>query len=168
MTRPRAEAPAIVAIRPATKDDFDAVVVLELETFGRAAWSPQTIDVEFAALGSSRFIAVAEVGDQVIGYGVLSHAGELADIQRVAVRPLHRRRGVATALLDRLLAEAASLGCERALLEVAADNRVGLGLYATRGFTEIARRSRYYPNDVDALVMELTLPGTSGSLQERS
>jgi len=157
MTRPGEEGSASAIVRPAVDNDFDAVVVLELETFGRAAWSPQVVDAEFAALGSSRFIAVALVGGEVIGYGVLSYVGEVADIQRVAVKPRQRRRGMATVLLDRLLAEAARLGCERALLEVAADNTAALRLYVARGFAEIARRPRYYPGDVDALVMERTL-----------
>lgn len=163
MTRPGGTGSARLGIRPAVDSDFDAVVVLELETFGRAAWSPQVVDGEFAALRSSRFIAVAEAGGEIVGYGVLSYVGELADIQRVAVKLPHRERGVATQLLDSLLAEAARLGCERALLEVAADNQAASGLYAARGFTEIARRPRYYPGDVDALVLELTLTSSAAS-----
>ncbi|MBA2444507.1 MAG: GNAT family N-acetyltransferase [Nocardioidaceae bacterium] len=163
MTRPAKDTSGLVTIRPAAANDFDVVVVLELEIFGRAAWSPQIVDAEFAALGSSRFIAVAEAGGRLVGYGVVSYVDEVADIQRLAVRTTHRGRGVATGLLDRLLAEAVRLGCECALLEVAADNRAALRVYGARGFAEIAQRSRYYPGDVDALVMELTLPAPSGS-----
>lgn len=163
MTSAGGDGVAEILTRSATNADFDSIVVLELEVFGRAAWSPQTVDAEFAALGSSRFIAVAEVEGQVIGYGVLLYVGDLADIQRVAVKLSSRRRGIATQLLTALLAEAARLGCARALLEVAADNSAASRLYAAQGFTEIARRPRYYPGDVDALVLELTLPGTTAS-----
>lgn len=166
MTPSKGGGPASVVIRSAEADDFETVVVLELEVFGRSAWSPQVVDAEFAELGSSRFIALAESGREVGGYGVLMYVGESADISRIAVRHSNRRRGVATRLLDRLLDEAARRGCERALLEVAADNEAALGLYAAGGFVEIARRPRYYRGDVDAVVMELQLPGSTRSTEE--
>lgn len=41
-----------------------------------------------------------------------------------------------------------------------ADNPAAESLYVSEGFTEIARRPRYYqPDDVDAVVMRLDLVG---------
>jgi len=158
--------PGNVCIRPAEEGDFDKIVVLELETFGRGAWSPRTVDAELAEMGTSRFIAVAVAGEEVIGWAVLSYGGEMADVQRLAVASPQRGRGLAGQLLDRLLVEAVHRGCERILLEVAADNPAAQRLYGARGFVEIAQRPRYYPGDVDAVVMELVLQGPSASLEE--
>ena len=55
----------------------------------------------------------------------------------------HRRAGLATALLDAVLALALAGGADRVLLEVREDNADALGFYAARGFAEIDRRRRY-------------------------
>ncbi|MEJ7706529.1 MAG: GNAT family N-acetyltransferase [Nocardioidaceae bacterium] len=156
-----------IVIRDATPDDFETVVVLELEIFGRSAWSPQSVDAEFAGLGSSRALVLAEMAGDAVGYAVLRYVDEVADLQRVAVRHTHRRRGIGEQLVTRLLERACGLACERALLDVAATNQAAVGLYAALGFVEIARRKRYYPGDVDALVMELLL-SDGAAREERS
>lgn len=172
MTTPDArDALGGVLLRAASADDFEAVVVLELEIFGRDAWSPRALDAEFTGLGSTRSIAVAESAGQVCGYGVLMFAGDeagVADVLRVAVRASHRGHGIATQLLDRLLDEADRRRCGRVLLEVAADNESALALYAAMGFAEIARRPRYYRSEIDAVIMELSLPGPGANVGEDS
>ncbi len=150
------------SIRAARSTDLDAVAVLEFELLGLSAWSPRAVEAEFEALGDSRFIVVAEAAEsdadsgeqqRIVGYAIGWYVGAVADIQRVAVTPHHRRRGLATALLRKLIDEADRRSCERVMLEVAADNAAAIELYAKEGFEEIDRRPRYYPDDVDALVM---------------
>jgi ribosomal-protein-alanine N-acetyltransferase len=76
------------------------------------------------------------------------------------VRPTHRRRGVATALLEAALALAAPTA-QAMLLEVAADNPGALALYAQAGFRTVGQRAGYYARTgaaaVDAIVMRRAL-----------
>ena len=94
-----------------------------------------------------------EADDGVVGHAVASLAGDVVELQRIAVAPACRRTGVASALLDAVL-DLRPAG-ERLLLEVREDNDAALGFYAARGFVELDRRPRYYRDGATAIVMEL-------------
>jgi [ribosomal protein S18]-alanine N-acetyltransferase len=87
--------------------------------------------------------------------------GDVVDLQRIAVRPDRRRSGLATALLDDLLAHAD--GAERMLLEVSERNASAVAFYAAHGFRRIDVRRRYYRDGSDALVLQRTLAPTAGT-----
>jgi ribosomal-protein-alanine N-acetyltransferase len=140
-----------VILRAATGDDVAAVAALERELFAADAWSAASVLEEFT--GPRRVAVVAVLpGDGVgrlVGYAVAARAGDVVDLQRVGVHPDHRRRGLARALL------AATLDAEaRTLLEVSADNTAAIAFYVAEGFSEIARRRRYYRDGSDAVVLE--------------
>jgi [ribosomal protein S18]-alanine N-acetyltransferase len=140
-----------VRIRPATAGDVPAVLELDRELFGPDAWSEQSVREELTGPRRSAVVACDAV---VVGYLVTAWAGDVVDLQRVAVRSSHRRRGLA----HRLLAEALEHpGAERMLLEVGADNEAALAFYAAEGFREVHRRERYYRNGSGAVVMERVL-----------
>jgi len=60
--------------------------------------------------------------------------GPTGQIGEVYVRPEHRGKGVATALLDRAHEWAADQGCERTALSVNVDNDAARSLYAESGY----------------------------------
>jgi ribosomal protein S18 acetylase RimI-like enzyme len=94
-------------------------------------------------------VSEGDAGDgAVVGYVVVRVGPDVADLHRIAVAPAARRRGLAR----RLLAEVGPL--PRLLLEVSADNDEARAFYAAEGFTELARRRRYYRDGSDAVVME--------------
>jgi N-acetylglutamate synthase len=87
-----------------------------------------------------------------IGYGVAEvtagavRAAVVADvvhIARLAVRPEHRRRGLAKALMAACGPWAATRGATRCVLQVAVDNEPALALYESLGFRE-HHRYRYW------------------------
>ena len=84
-------------------------------------------------------------------------AADEAEILTLAVHPERRRHGLARALLHAAATQAASHGAAALFLEVALRNTAAHALYASAGFTEIARRRRYYADGDDALVMRLAL-----------
>ena len=100
---------------------------------------------------------VAEEENRLVGHAVASLAGEIAELQRIAVAADHRRSGVASALLDEVLALATAGGADRVLLEVREDNADALGFYAARGFVEVDRRRRYYRDGATAVVLRRPL-----------
>ena len=134
-----------MTIRQATAADVPAVAALDRMLFAVDAWSEGHVADEL--LGEHRRAWV--VGDPVVGYIVTRTVDDVTDLQRIAVHPDPRRRGLARALLG----TAAAHG-HRMLLEVSADNAGAVGFYTTEGFVEIGRRRRYYRDGSDALVLQ--------------
>ena len=142
-------------VRPGTAADTDAVTTLEEVALASDAWSRALVSDGLAGTVPTTRYLVAEEDGEVVGYAATSHT-DVAELQRIAVDPAHRRRGVASALLAVVRREAA--GCERLLLEVREDNRPALAFYAHHGFAELDRRPRYYADGTTAVVLakELT------------
>lgn len=144
---------------PARAEDVPAIAALEATALGPDAWSPALVEQGVAgAVPTVHYRVVRETGT-VVAYAVASVAGDVTELQRVAVHPAHRRVGHATRLLADVARRAAADGSARLLLEVREDNVAALSLYAARGFVEIARRPRYYGDGSAAVVMELSLTG---------
>ncbi len=144
---------------PARPDDAPAIAALEAEALGRDAWSPALVAEGVAgALPTVHYVVVREAGE-VVAYAVVSVAGDVAELQRIAVAPGRRRSGLAGGLLADVRRRAAADGAERVLLEVREDNVGALAFYDASGFGEIARRPRYYRDGATAVVMELALTG---------
>jgi ribosomal-protein-alanine acetyltransferase len=144
-------------IRRAEPRDAVAIADLEDTCQGVDAWSAWLVrDGVAGVLPTVRYL-VADVDDAVVGYAVASFAGDIAELQRIGVAPASRRTGVASALLDEVVAEAPDTGANRLLLEVREDNADALAFYAARGFIEIDRRPRYYRDGTTAVVLRLPL-----------
>lgn len=138
-------------IRGATESDVATIATIESECFGAAAWSDDLVREQLVA--EHRIVLLHDD----VAYGVVSVLGDAADLDRIAVLPFARRRGIAGELLEQLVEAAGGHGAERMLLEVATDNDAAIGLYEAYGFTTISTRQGYYPGGVDALVLELAL-----------
>jgi len=147
-----AKAAFTASIRIATSSDLDAIMAIERANFPDDAWSRDAMASELGNPNGRYLVALD--GDEVIGYAGLRAVGDQADVQTIAVREDHRRRGVALALMRELLAEAASRGAETTFLEVRADNLPAQTLYARLGFVAFTIRPGYYPGGVDAIVMQ--------------
>ena len=97
---------------------------------------------------------VVEEGGGISGHiGVRHVLGEL-HVTTIAVRPEHRRRGHARALVSATLAAYPLARCVH--LEVRPTNAAAITLYESLGFRATGRRPRYY-GDEDALLMTLDL-----------
>jgi [ribosomal protein S18]-alanine N-acetyltransferase len=165
---------AQVEIRDAEAADLDAVLAIE-----RGAFSDPWSRSSFAQLvgRTDAMFAVAVIHDTpadggaspddergvVAGYVVAWFVVDEAEIANIAVAGDQRRRGVGAALLDAALAAAVGRGARRLYLEVRDSNHAARDLYATRGFTQVGRRRRYYRRPVeDALVMSCDLRAWAG------
>ncbi len=150
-------------VRSARPGDVAAVARLERDCLGRDAWSEALVAEGLAGRLPTVSYLVAETGGQVTGHlaghAVVSSAGEVAELQRIAVDAAYRRRGVARMLLDAVVQQAARTEADRLLLEVREDNDAALAFYARSGFVEVDRRRRYYRDGATAVVMLMPLPG---------
>ena len=97
---------------------------------------------------------VAEENGTVAGYIGSQTCGEESDVMNVAVHPDFRRRGIAEALVNALVAELKAIGSHCLTLEVRASNVPAIALYEKMGFSKIGRRKNYYRNPrEDALIL---------------
>jgi ribosomal-protein-alanine N-acetyltransferase len=152
-----------VTVRPATDADVDAIAASEAANLGPDAWSPGLVAEGVAGRLPTVHYLVAEEGGRVVGHAVASLAGDIAELQRIAVAEGHRRRGVAAALLARVLALAGESEADRVLLEVREDNASALAFYAAQGFVEVDRRPRYYRDGATAVVLRRALDRGCGA-----
>ena len=146
-----------ITIRPALPEDLDAVSRLEDECLGRDAWSEGLVREGLSGTLPTVTYLVAEAEGEVVGHAVTSAAGDLAELQRIAVAPPVRRQGVAARLLAGVVDAARRTPADRLLLEVREDNRGAIAFYAGQGFVEIDRRPRYYADGATAVVLRRPL-----------
>jgi len=144
-------------LRAADATDALALAKAHASAF-EAPWPPEAFS---GLMGTPGVFALAAVDGAPIGLILMRAIAGEAEVLTLAVEPSHRRQGVARALLQAGLSQAAAAGAEEAFLEVAADNVGALALYRAEGFVEAGHRGGYYRRPggeaVDALVLRRTL-----------
>jgi ribosomal-protein-alanine acetyltransferase len=133
-------------IREAVADDVDALASIE-----GVGWTREA----FAAEIGNGLLAAEENG--VVGFAAVRPVAGEAQVYMIAVAAGARRRGVGRALLSRGLDRAKSAGCDRATLEVSEKNAAAVKLYESFGFRVVGRRTKYYNDGADALLMDASL-----------
>ncbi|GIH90178.1 GNAT family N-acetyltransferase [Planobispora siamensis] len=113
-------------------------------------------------LGPRGRLLVARTDSGVVGVGALKPVDSaVAEIKRMYVRPQARGRGIGRAILERLLADARTIGYRAARLETATFMREAHALYRSLGFRDrpIFDRTEAGLSGLDAfmLFMELRL-----------
>lgn len=80
-------------------------------------------------------VLVAWVGEEIVGIGILiQREDNVQEVVRMSVAAAHRRRGVATRLLAKLVEAAERLGAGRVVLETTASWREAVAFYTAFGF----------------------------------
>lgn len=113
----------------------------------------------------SRLWVGREDGEGVVAFAIVWHVADEVHVLNVATRAERRRRGAGRALVDEVVRYGREQRVSRVLLEVRRSNRAAIALYRGAGFRATGIRSRYYPDDEDAVEMALELdPDTGESL----
>jgi len=137
----------------ATPDEIDLVLEVERASFSNP-WSRDMYLAELENPDVSFLFLARDQNGAVAGFCAFWRILDEIHINNLAVLPEFRRRGVASALLGRVLAEGARLAARRATLEVRRSNETALRLYARFGFAIAGVRPEYYTHPVeDALVL---------------
>jgi [ribosomal protein S18]-alanine N-acetyltransferase len=140
-------------IRGLTYSDLPDVIAIERRSFP-APWSLAMFVLELSKPSS---ICVGAIGNgELAGYLICSRYHTVWHLMNLAVDLDHRRLGIASRLIDHLLAEAGE--DERYTLEVRVSNAEAIRMYESFGFRSAGIRRRYYhDNNEDALIMWRTL-----------
>jgi ribosomal-protein-alanine N-acetyltransferase len=135
--------------------DIPVLASYEKELFPYSPWSTAQFKEEFAGIPTTRFMAVAESENRIIGYcGVFLPApGVEADVLTVAVLPDFRRQGIAREFMRQIEEWAHNRGASALMLEVEKSNSAAIELYKSLGFMQISVRMDYYGPGQDAFVM---------------
>ena len=117
-------------------------------------WSRSMFASEIAKPSSICLGAFEAESGELLGYLIISRYVDAWHVMNVAVEPTYRRRGIATALLDRLFELTADEGRRGYTLEVRVSNTHAIQLYERLGFQGRGIRRGYYTdNREDALIM---------------
>ncbi len=143
-------------ILQAAEEDLSAVLRIEQSLFGADSWSEESLASELVAEGHLMLVANDDIG-AVVGYAATMVVGEVADLLRIGVAREHQRQGIASDLLDEVVRAVRADGAGRMLLEVSAWNVAAVEFYRVHQFVTIDRRTSYYRDGSDALVMERLL-----------
>ena len=141
-----------VQLRRLAADDLDVVEEIERESYP-TPWSRSMFDAELrkpSSLAIGAFIA----SDELVGYAFVSRYVDAWHVMNVAVANEYRRRGIASALLERLFEVTSSDPRRGYTLEVRVSNAGAIALYERLGFEARGIRRGYYTdNREDALIM---------------
>ena len=137
--------------------DLDAVAALEADTFTNP-WTRDMLERELQQSDVARVYVVRLPGQPVAAFCACWLVYDELHINTIAVAAQFRRQGLATALMNFLLAEGAAHGARRTFLEVRRSNEAAQRLYETLGFQATGVRKNYYSQpEEDALVLSLDM-----------
>jgi ribosomal-protein-alanine N-acetyltransferase len=140
-----------IKIRRLSLADLPEVEEIEQRAY-KTPWSRSMFASELSK-GTSICLGAFE-GDRLVGYIVNSRYVDAWHVMNVAVDPEQQRRGVATALLERLFELTRDDERRGYTLEVRVSNEDAIGLYEKLGFEPRGIRRGYYTdNREDALIM---------------
>ena len=141
-----------IVVRRLEGDDLDAIEEIEQASYP-APWSRSMFAAELRKPGSLALGAFLDDG-AIVGYAFVSRYVDAWHVMNIAVAPEYRRRGIATALLERLLEVTAVDPRRGHTLEVRVSNLGAIRLYERLGFQSRGIRRGYYTdNREDALIM---------------
>ena len=129
---------------------------IDKSAFNATAWSLATFWSELTQR-NRYYLALVDEKKEIVGFGGVAFNGVDADIQTMVIKPEYQKKGYGKQLLDALLEKVKENKSNRVFLEVVADNKPAISLYLSRKFEQIAKRSNYYPNGSDAVIMQLDL-----------
>jgi len=141
-------------IRPFRIKDIHDIMEIEGRAIPKSAY-PKALILEYARAYPDGFL-VLETGGEVAGY--LIYDRRQGHILSMAVRPLHRRKGLGSVLFT----HARNHARKRLWLEVRSKNTGAVQFYARLGMTVRGRVPNYYETD-DALIMILEEESGAGA-----
>lgn len=154
-----------VTLRDAALEEAEALVALQQDSPGAAAWSAADYESLLSADTTVCLLAEDEDNDEPVGFVLARLAADEMEILNLAVASTQRRRGLGRRLVAEALGRGRTRGVEKCWLEVRASNQAALAFYRTLGFRQQSRRRAYYRDPVeDAVVCARPLTSAAGPL----
>jgi len=116
-------------------------------------WSYRAERIARLIASPNHTAVVARDGSRIAGFAIMEYGDERAHLVLLAVRPSHRRRGIARRLLDWLIETAVAAGASSVHVEVRESNPPAHALYRQLAFEESLRIEGYYQGRETAVRM---------------
>ena len=153
--RAQREKEAEIIVRELKVEDSAAVAEMEQQIFSDP-WSEKSVMETVQQKQSVCF--AAEKAGHILGYLLVYHAADEAEIARIAVQKEARRQGVAGKLMQALEHYCEEHKMEKLLLDVRESNEAARSFYTKNGFVEDGIRQGFYTNPFeDAVLMSRQL-----------
>jgi ribosomal protein S18 acetylase RimI-like enzyme len=143
-----------VSVRPYRRGDREAIAALLRAHDWPERYVRGQVHAAAAFAASPRGkTLIAAAADSVVGFvSVQFHEWNgLAQLHGLAVDVGHLRRGIGTELLDVSESIAREHACRGIYVDTPVDNAAGRAFYASQGFSEDYRMTRYYSDDSDGV-----------------
>lgn len=140
-------------LRGCKREDFEELWALDQRCFSKdIAYSRE--ELHYYLRHKSAICLLACEGQQLRGF-ILGHpeARGFGHIITLDVDASARRSGLGSELMRALEAKFAMAGCKSIFLEVAVNNGPALAFYKKHGYTVMKTLRRYYPGNLDGLLM---------------
>lgn len=153
--RAQREKEAEIIVRELKVEDSAAVAEMEQQIFSDS-WSEKSV-LETVQQKQSVCFAAEKAG-HILGYLLVYHAADEAEIARIAVQKEARRQGAAGKLMQALEHYCEEHKMEKLLLDVRESNEAARSFYTKNGFVEDGIRQGFYVNpSEDAVLMSRQL-----------
>lgn len=153
--RAQREKEAEIIVRELKVEDSAAVAEMEQQIFSDP-WSEKSVMETVQQKQSVCF--AAEKAGHILGYLLVYHAADEAEIARIAVQKEARRQGAAGKLMQALEHYCEEHKMEKLLLDVRESNEAARSFYTKNGFLEDGIRQGFYTNpSEDAVLMSRQL-----------
>jgi ribosomal-protein-alanine N-acetyltransferase len=150
--------PCVYSIKKLTIEDIDRLLHLNLRCFKQGEnYTKHTFNYLLTQPQSLSLAAETPSGDLAGFVLLMNNPDGAAHITTVGVAPEHRRRGVATKLLDKIEHQLRRKNVSTVVLEVRVSNEEAQGLYEQAGYSIVKRMTRYYHNGEDGFLMMKSL-----------
>jgi len=150
-----------LCIRPATTSDHAGLEALVIDSFEPITWQKK-LDQNIGPLNGrdwrlrwqsrlrqifrTQEVLVGEVAGELaaMASATVDREAALGFIDVLAVGRAHQRQGLGREMLQGMLQHLQDLGCQYVHLDCLTDNVTGNALYASEGFSEMARHIRWF------------------------
>jgi [ribosomal protein S18]-alanine N-acetyltransferase len=148
-----------ITISAMDESHIDSLLSIETSSF-KNPWGKLSFLDEISNPYSYSYVLTTpyKTDSQVIAYICLRQIIDELHVLKVAVKPTHRRKGIAYRFLTDCLCEISKKGVRTIFLEVRPSNTGGFLLYRKLGFNVIGKRPKYYTDTgEDAVIMRKLL-----------
>lgn len=155
-----------IRLRSYTPKDFERVHEIDQQCFEPGiAYSRADMRAYLNLPGAE--CVIAEAGkDEMAGFCLAAHEQGFGYLITMDVLEIHRRHGVATALLREIERRLAARRVNEVWLETATDNQPAIAFWHKHGYRKQGTRKNYYPGKRDAYTMRKVLLSDSGDAPE--
>jgi ribosomal-protein-alanine N-acetyltransferase len=163
------KAPSPCQVRRMTPADVPQVSAIENAVF-TLPWSMQSIAKQAINSNDHTLVAISmddgschcgpdsQSTGSILGYALVWHIADEADIGNIAVAPSFHRRGIARRLLQAVIDDAIECKIKIIFLEVRTGNIEAINLYKSFGFAQYTTRKHLYElPDEDGILMKKEL-----------